>query len=227
MSQELGELVRFLRKRAGMSQTDLAKRLFVEQSSISRWERGTLHINPGTLEQLSITFDIPLEDFYHPSEALNRLKNMKPPETPDKSTDNPFPTLSEPALEPCRLPVRFKLIIFCLLLMLGILSSVIIVQNTTYSIPHYNIVNERYVLDSHTNQEVYEIACTYSGFLTKHKLMELRNEQFLLWLLTPSEREDVSVMKINYYKDKNIALQWGEPQGTVYCYKTAPLPFND
>lgn len=226
MSQELGELIRFLRKRAEISQSDLAKRLFVEQSSVSRWERGILQINPSTLEQLSITFDIPLKDFYCPAETLLRLRGMNYSETLAKATDNPPPTLPKPIVS-YRIPIHLKLIFFCLLLLLGILSYIIILQNTTYSIPPYNIVSERYVLDSRTNQEVYEIACTYSGFLTRHKLMELKNELFLLWLLTPSEREDISVMKINYYKDQNIALQWGEPQETIYCYKTASPPLNN
>jgi len=47
-----------LRGKHGMTQDELADRLFVTRQAVSRWERGETTPNPETLKQLSALFDV-------------------------------------------------------------------------------------------------------------------------------------------------------------------------
>ena len=50
-----------LRKLAGMTQTDLAEKLRVQQSTLSHWENGVYDIDTETLVKLSATFDVSID----------------------------------------------------------------------------------------------------------------------------------------------------------------------
>ncbi len=47
-----GDLVREARKRAGLTQAELAHRLGTSQSAVARWERGTVHPSLETLRAI-------------------------------------------------------------------------------------------------------------------------------------------------------------------------------
>ncbi|MBR3504217.1 MAG: helix-turn-helix domain-containing protein [Clostridia bacterium] len=47
-----------LRNKSGMTQDDLADRLFVTRQAVSRWERGETLPGPDTLKQLSALYDV-------------------------------------------------------------------------------------------------------------------------------------------------------------------------
>lgn len=51
------ENIRDIRKTLDISQAELAKLLGVEQSTVSRWERGDLPLNPRTRMAIDFVFD--------------------------------------------------------------------------------------------------------------------------------------------------------------------------
>ncbi len=55
---ETKDVIISLRERRGMTQDELAGRLFVTRQAVSRWERGETVPNPETLRQLSALFDV-------------------------------------------------------------------------------------------------------------------------------------------------------------------------
>lgn len=250
MNQDLGKLIRFLRKRAGMSQAVLAKQLFVEQSSISRWENGSLQVDVTILQQLSEIFEIPLQSFYQPNQTFafkgntttsNLLETTKAPtdnypvedsilpadscpvEASTPSVDSQTPTdftIGKSPAKSYRTPLYLKLVIAGMALIIGILGSIIYVQNMTYTPLSYLVANDRYVYDSFHDQEVYEIAYIYKGLLTERKSHEFMNDLTIFWLTyqAPSDKEDIYILKANCYKDVDTAEQWGEPRETFYIY---------
>ena len=51
-------MIRRLRTEKGLSQDELAEKLFVTRQAVSRWENGETTPNPETLKQLSRLFDV-------------------------------------------------------------------------------------------------------------------------------------------------------------------------
>ncbi|RKJ41539.1 helix-turn-helix domain-containing protein [Acutalibacter sp. 1XD8-33] len=55
---EAKEVILELRNRAGLSQDELAEKVFVTRQAVSRWENGDTVPNPETLKLLSRVFDV-------------------------------------------------------------------------------------------------------------------------------------------------------------------------
>lgn len=58
---ELSQKLKELRKKQGLTQLELAERLFVSRQAISGWEAGTSRPSTENLQSLSRSFNIPLE----------------------------------------------------------------------------------------------------------------------------------------------------------------------
>lgn len=58
----IGDNIRELRKRKGLSQAELAKRMDVAKETVSRWESGRTFIRKTHLEKLVATFNVPVDD---------------------------------------------------------------------------------------------------------------------------------------------------------------------
>lgn len=59
---ELSQKLKELRKKQGLTQLELAERLFVSRQAISGWEAGTSRPSTENLQSLSRSFNIPLDD---------------------------------------------------------------------------------------------------------------------------------------------------------------------
>mgnify|MGYP002106488105 CR=1 FL=1 len=57
-SMETKDILLQLRTKAGLSQDELAERMFVTRQAVSRWERGDTIPNTETLKRLSKLFDV-------------------------------------------------------------------------------------------------------------------------------------------------------------------------
>lgn len=71
----IGDNVKFLRKQRGYSQSLLARKLNINQASISLWESGKTNPDTGTLIELSKLFDVPL-DFFMSDEPRRELDSI-------------------------------------------------------------------------------------------------------------------------------------------------------
>src|SRR5262249_56219569 len=65
--RRLGETVRLLRQRAGLSIQDVAQRAQLSNGMISQLERGLTTPSVRTLRMLSIALDVPISYFFEPS----------------------------------------------------------------------------------------------------------------------------------------------------------------
>lgn len=60
--EKIGKFIKELREAANMSQNDLAKKVFVEKSNVSRWEAGKSSISPNNLVAITKIFQISLDE---------------------------------------------------------------------------------------------------------------------------------------------------------------------
>lgn len=65
----LGTIIRDRRKKMGLSQADVAGYLSIDQSYLSKMEKGERPFGISILEQLSELFCLPLESLLNPAEA--------------------------------------------------------------------------------------------------------------------------------------------------------------
>ena len=63
MPRIFSQNIKYLRQQKGISQQELADKLNLDRSSISRWENGEMDITVGNAIQLANFFNIPIESF--------------------------------------------------------------------------------------------------------------------------------------------------------------------
>lgn len=94
---DLAERLTALRKRAGLSQGDVAERLNVSRQAVSRWETGLTVPSTDNLSRLSKLYGVTLDELLSYSAPL-------PPEKPrEKSTEE---ALAEPPTEAAQQPTE-------------------------------------------------------------------------------------------------------------------------
>lgn len=76
---ELSQKLKYLRKKKGVSQLELAERLSVSRQTVSGWEAGTSRPSTENLQSLSRLFNIPLETL------LNDTLEVESVAIPEKS----------------------------------------------------------------------------------------------------------------------------------------------
>lgn len=89
---ELSQKLKELRKKQGLTQLELAERLFVSRQAISGWEAGTSRPSTENLQSLSRLFNIPLETLLDDSAEAEPAAAAKRPLHPI------LPTPTRPAL---------------------------------------------------------------------------------------------------------------------------------
>ena len=65
------EKLQALRKQKGLTQQDLAEKLFVTRTAISKWELGKGYPNIESLKQISKLFEITVDELLSTDEILN------------------------------------------------------------------------------------------------------------------------------------------------------------
>ena len=74
---ELSQKLKELRKKQGLTQLELAERLFVSRQAISGWEAGTSRPSTENLQSLSKLYNVPLEMLLDDAEAAGPEPEMK------------------------------------------------------------------------------------------------------------------------------------------------------
>ena len=81
---ELSQKLKELRKKQGLTQLELAERLFVSRQAISGWEAGTSRPSTENLQSLSRLFNIPLETLLALETLLDDTAEAEPAAAPEK-----------------------------------------------------------------------------------------------------------------------------------------------
>ena len=82
-----------LRKKAGLSQSEIAEKLFVTRQAVSRWEQGGTVPEIETLQAISKLFNVTINDLLgYPTDL--RCQSCGMPLTPEQMGRNPDGTLS-------------------------------------------------------------------------------------------------------------------------------------
>lgn len=195
--EQFGILLTTLRKKNGISQKEMAERLSVSTSAVSKWEHGKNLPDMTMLGSIAETLQVSCDELLNPEKTLERLAN------------------SEPQKE--ALPKKKHTRVVKIAVLVGILmiaAEILLGYMIKHREPVYQQIGTRYIDDPDWGY-TYEISYVVKGEVTGRSineyLEEVRNEM---------DREELgtNVVKTSYYRNKEDALAWKETDMRGYTF---------
>lgn len=213
MQNHIGKQIHDMRKHNGMSQAELAKKLFVKQSSVSRWERGETVPDANSLHLMSELFQVSMDEFY-PHSSLSEDASISPASDENIEITDNFGEASVFS----NIRKKGKILLAFSILTNLVLITILIIQNTIYIPPEYSMTDSRIVFDNYHRQEVYEYSYVYWLWLSPKKKHEIATTNSIIWHTSPP-KEGINILKISFYNSRAKATSWEEPNSVMYIYK--------
>ena len=195
--EQFGILLTTLRKKNGISQKEMAERLSVSTSAVSKWEHGKNLPDMTMLGSIAETLQVSCDELLNPEKTLERLANSEPQKE------------ALPKKKHTRV-VKIAVLVGILVIAAGILLGYMIKHRE----PVYQQIGTRYIDDPDWGY-TYEISYVVKGEVTGRSineyLDEVRNE--MDW-----EELGTNVVKTSYYRNREDALAWKETDMRGYTF---------
>lgn len=195
--EQFGILLTTLRKKNGISQKEMAERLSVSTSAVSKWENGKNLPDMTMLGSIAKTLQVSCDELLNPEKALERLANPEPQKE------------ALPKKKHTRV-VKIVVLVGILVIAAGLLLGYMVKHRE----PTFQQIGTRYIDDPDWGY-TYEISYVVKGEVTGRSineyLEEVRNEM---------DREELgtNVVKTSYYRNKEDALAWKETDMRGYTF---------
>ena len=195
--EQFGILLTTLRKKNGISQKEMAERLSVSTSAVSKWEHGKNLPDMTMLGSIAETLQVSCDELLNPEKTLERLANPEPQKE----------ALSK---KKHRRIVKIVVLVGILVIAAGLLLGYMVKHRE----PTFQQIGTRYIDDPDWGY-TYEISYVVKGEVTGRSineyLDEVRNE--MDW-----EELGTNVVKTSYYRNKEDALAWKETDMRGYTF---------
>lgn len=195
--EQFGILLTTLRKKNGISQKEMAERLSVSTSAVSKWEHGKNLPDMTMLGSIAETFQVSCDELLNPEKTLERLANAEPQKE------------AHPKKKHTRV-VKIAVLVGILVIAAGLLLGYMVKHRE----PTFQQIGTRYIDDPDWGY-TYEISYVVKGEVTGRSineyLDEVRNE--VDW-----EELGTNVVKTSYYRNKEDALAWKETDMRGYTF---------
>lgn len=195
--EQFGILLTTLRKKNGISQKEMAERLSVSTSAVSKWEHGKNLPDMTMLGSIAETLQVSCDELLNPEKTLERLANPEP---------------QKEALQKKKHTrvVKIAVLVGILVIAAGLLLGYMVKHRE----PTFQQIGTRYIDDPNWGY-TYEISYVVKGEVTGRSineyLEEVRNEMDL-------EELGTNVVKTSYYRNKEDALAWKETDMRGYTF---------
>ena len=195
--EQFGILLTTLRKKNGISQKEMAERLSVSTSAVSKWEHGKNLPDMTMLGSIAETLQVSCDELLNPEKTLERLAN------PEQQKE------ALPKKKHTRV-VKIAVLVGILVIAAGLLLGYMVKHRE----PTFQQIGTRYIDDPDWGY-TYEISYVVKGEVTGRSineyLDEVRNE--MDW-----EELGTNVVKTSYYRNKEDALAWKETDMRGYTF---------
>ena len=195
--EQFGILLTTLRKKNGISQKEMAERLSVSTSAVSKWEHSKNLPDMTMLGSIAETLQVSCDELLNPEKTLERLAN------PEQQKE------ALPKKKHTRV-VKIAVLVGILVIAAGFLLGYMVKHRE----PTFQQIGTRYIDDPDWGY-TYEISYVVKGEVTGRSineyLEEVRNEM---------DREELgtNVVKTSYYRNKEDALAWKETDMRGYTF---------
>ena len=195
--EQFGILLTTLRKKNGISQKEMAERLSLSTSAVSKWEHGKNLPDMTMLGSIAETLQVSCDELLNPEKTLERLVNPEPQKE----------ALSK---KKHRRIVKIVVLVGILVIAAGLLLGYMVKHRE----PTFQQIGTRYIDDPDWGY-TYEISYVVKGEVTGRSineyLDEVRNE--MDW-----EELGTNVVKTSYYRNREDALAWKETDMRGYTF---------
>ena len=195
--EQFGILLTTLRKKNGISQKEMAERLSVSTSAVSKWEHGKNLPDMTMLGSIAETLQVSCDELLNPEKTLERLANPEPQKE----------ALSK---KKHRRIVKIVVLVGILVIAAGLLLGYMVKHGEST----FQQIGTRYIDDPDWGY-TYEISYVVKGEVTGRSineyLDEVRNE--MDW-----EELGTNVVKTSYYRNREDALAWKETDMRGYTF---------
>ena len=195
--EQFGILLTTLRKKNGISQKEMAERLSVSTSAVSKWEHGKNLPDMMMLGSIAETIQVSCDELLNPEKTLERLSNPEPQKEALPKKEHTW-------------VVKIAVLVGILVIAAGLLLGYMVKHRE----PAFQQIGTRYIDDPDWGY-TYEISYVVKGEVTGRSineyLEEVRNEM---------DREELgtNVVKTSYYRNKEDALAWKETDMRGYTF---------
>lgn len=209
----LGESIRTLRKQHHMTQEDLANKLGVSISAISKWETGKNLPDTDILYKISSLFNISMDELCNVNVASNY---SEPLHSLNTSTASPSstPKVIKNSFRSIGVVLGIIMILF-----LSIAGTWIFLRSKKEDSLQVYPLTARVTEDVHCGT-VYEVAYICNSNPeniggTSPFILQMSED----WENNTSISSDITIMKISFYTEEDIALQWSTPVYSTYIVR--------
>ena len=195
--EQFGILLTTLRKKNGISQKEMAERLSVSTSAVSKWEHGKNLPDMTMLGSIVETLQVSCDELLNPEKTLERLANPEPQKE------------ALPKKKHTRV-VKIAVLVGILVIAAGLLLGYMVKHRE----PVYQQIGTRYIDDPDWGY-TYEISYVVKGEVTGRSINEYLDE-----VRNEVDREELgtNVVKTSYYRNKEDALAWKETDMRGYTF---------
>ena len=195
--EQFGILITTLRKKNGISQKEMAERLSVSTSAVSKWEHGKNLPDMTMLGSIAETLQVSCDELLNPEKTLERLANPEPQKE----------ALSK---KKHRRIVKIVVLVGILVIAAGLLLGYMVKHRE----PTFQQIGTRYIDDPNWGY-TYEISYVVKGEVTGRSINEYLDE-----VRNEMDREELgtNVVKTSYYRNKEDALAWKETDMRGYTF---------
>lgn len=197
--QLIGKQIIQLRKENNMQQKELAEKLCVSASAVSKWESGINLPDTATLLKLAEIFQISENVFLHPEVTPCRHLSCENTTPPGVYVDNRTSPQSIPQKLLPKLGYVCALILLCML----IATSVGIYL---YHNPSFKVVTSRYV-EYKEHGLVFELSIVCPSYTTQDAIHEYADHIFDEWI-DGTIASDADSVRMEFYTDAEAASRW-------------------
>ena len=200
--EAFGKLLTILRKEKGLSQKEMAERLSVSTSAVSKWENGKNLPDMMIISSIADILQVSCDELHNPEKTLEKLANpefqKKDVEEGDKETEVELKKKKYGRI------VRISFLIG----ILAIAAGMFLIYMTGHREPAFQQVGTRYIDDPSWGR-VYEIAVVVNRQID-YELMSTYMEEVKNQMKEKQDLETDTV-KITYFKKEENALKWEDP----------------
>jgi len=212
-TSQLGILIKTLRKQEHMTQEELALKLNVSTSAVSKWETGKNLPDADVIKRLATLFEVSIDELYCPEDTLAKINNLSNGNASDCTEANEIPTQK---------PVhRIIFILLGLALLLSLTIVGIFVYKNAKKEESINIypISSRIAEDENLGT-VYEVAYIHTGSpedITGDSpfIIQLSDD----WAKNTEVTGDITYMKVSFFTQEQDALQWDTPTLSTYIVR--------
>ena len=219
--KDFGILIKTLRKEANLTQKELADKLGIDDSNISKWERGKTLPDISIFPQIAAVLNVKCDELLHPAETLQKMNKSSGRNTLSKNDDTG--ALSDNTSEPVVVAQRRMLFTTKRVLFACMIAVVLVMGIFIYSYTQTKFT----FIEVHTNVETsygpaYELVYYHKAKSPTYVFIEHADSLLESWQNGTYTNSTEDVLIITYYRSKDSINNWEDAYFQMYYYPDPP-----